>query len=151
MTNSTAHTAKPNAPHRKFRIDIERAGLPIFLVILIATFAVLPSTGQSFRTLLNIKNVLAYQSVTGLIALAMVIPLIAGYFDLSVAAIAGLSNVTVATLMSEYGQSVAVSLAAGVAVGALAGALNAFLVSVLNLAAYITTLGTYIFWAGALA
>ena len=151
MSDTALQTHPAGDRQPRFGALLERTGLPIFLVILIAIFAVIPSTGEHFRTLVNIQNILAYQSVTGLIALAMVLPLIAGYFDLSVAAIAGLSNVTVATLMSEYGQSVAVSLVAGVAVGALAGALNAFLVSVLNLDAFITTLGTYIFWAGALA
>ncbi|MCH6470751.1 ABC transporter permease [Sinomonas terrae] len=136
---------------RNYRSYIEKSGLPVFLVLLIATFAVLPITGAHFRTLLNVQNVLANQSVTGLIALAMVIPLVAGYFDLSVAAIAGLSNVTVASLLSQFGQPVWVGLAAGVLVGVLAGAVNAVLVSGFNLDPFIATLGTYIFWSGALA
>jgi ribose transport system permease protein len=147
----TAESAQPVVARRPRLGQFERAGLPIFLVILIAIFAAIPSTGPSFRTLVNINNVLAYQSVTGLIALAMVIPLIAGYFDLSVAAVAGLSNVTVASLIAQHGQPLAVSLIAGIVVGVLAGALNAFLVAGLNLDPFITTLGTYIFWAGALA
>lgn len=151
MTDTAAPPAHPSADRRpKFRIDLERLGLPIFLVLLIVVFATIPGTSASFSTVLNIQNVLAYQSVTGLIALSMVIPLVAGYFDLSVAAIAGLSNVTVATLISN-GVSVPVSLVAGVLVGVLAGAINAFLIAALNLDAFITTLGTYIFWAGALA
>ena len=104
MTDTSTKSAKTAvAPRPRFRLDLERSGLPIFLVVLIVVFAVIPSTGEDFRTLLNIQNVLAYQSVTGLIALAMVIPLAAGYFDLSVAAIAGLSNVTVAILISDFG------------------------------------------------
>jgi ribose transport system permease protein len=129
----------------------EKSGLAIFLVLLIAVFALNPTTGSSFRSLVNIQNIVANQSVTGLIALAMVVPLVAGYFDLSVAAIAGVANVTVASLIAEHGQSVAISLVAGVVVGVLAGGLNAFLIAALNLDAFITTLGTYIFWAGALA
>jgi ribose transport system permease protein len=151
-TETTTTRADTPAVARRWKFgQIERVGLPIFLVILIAAFALTPETGPAFRTGQNINNVLANQSVTGLIALAMVIPLIAGYFDLSVAAIAGLSNVAVASLISEHGQSVAVSLIAGVIVGVLAGAINAFLVAGLNLDPFITTLGTYIFWAGGLA
>jgi ribose transport system permease protein len=120
-------------------------------VALIVVFATLPETSTAFRTSANVHNVLANQSVTGLIGLAMVIPLISGYFDLSVAAIAGLSNVTVASMIVNHGQSVTVSLIAGVAVGVLAGAVNAVLIAGLNLDPFITTLGTYIFWAGSLA
>ena len=129
----------------------ERAGLPGLLIILIALFTWLPSTGTNFRDMDNIRNVLANQSVTGLIALAMVVPLISGYFDLSVAAIAGLSNVTVASLIVDHDQSVTVALIAGVLVGVLAGCINAFLIAALNLDAFVATLGTYIFWSGTLA
>lgn len=152
MTDTAERARERTAPaDLNIRGYIEKSGLPIFLVLLIAVFALMPSTGQQFRSLLNIQNVLGYQSVTGLIALAMVIPLVAGYFDLSVAAIAGLSNVTVASLISQHGQPVVVALIAGLLVGALAGAVNAVLVSGFNLDPFIATLGTYIFWAGALA
>lgn len=152
MTDTLAPPT-PTAERRRPRItgQLERIGLPIFLVALIVVFATISGTGRQFRTLANVQNVLANQSVTGLIALAMVIPLVAGYFDLSVASIAGLSNVTVASLLSYHGQSLAVSLIAGVLVGVAAGGINAFLIAALNLDAFITTLGTYIFWTGALA
>jgi ribose transport system permease protein len=142
---------KAAAPRLNIRGYVEKAGLPAFLVFLIALFAIMPSTGQHFRTLLNLQNVLANQSITGLIALAMVVPLVAGYFDLSVAAIAGLANVTVASLVSQHGQPVLVGVIAGILVGVLAGAINAALVSGFNLDPFIATLGTYIFWSGALA
>jgi ribose transport system permease protein len=152
MTDTSVRSAQSTVTHRpRLGAYLEKSGLPVLLLVLIAVFALNPSTGQDFRSLLNIQNVLANQSVTGLIALAMVIPLVAGYFDLSVAAIAGLSNVTVAALISQHGQSVGVSLVAGIVVGALAGAVNAFLIAGLNLDPFITTLGTYIFWSGILA
>jgi ribose transport system permease protein len=136
---------------QSFRGYIEKAGLPGFLVLLVAVFALMPGTGEQFRSLLNIQNVLGYQSVTGLIAVAMVIPLVAGYFDLSVAAVAGLSNVAVASLISQHGQPVIVGIIVGVLVGLLAGGINAVLVAGANLDPFIATLGTYIFWSGALA
>jgi len=149
----TAIKASEKGANRTSRFGgyAEKAGLPGLLLILIVLFCVLPSTADSFRSENNIKNVLANQSVTGLIALAMVVPLISGYFDLSVAAIAGLSNVTVASLVVNHGQPLAVSLIAGVVVGVLAGCINAFLISALNLDAFVATLGTYIFWSGTLA
>jgi ribose transport system permease protein len=152
MTDTAVTPAQATVTRRaRFSAQLEKSGLLVFLVILIAVFAANPTAGGKFRTLANVQNVLANQSVTGLIALAMLIPLVAGYFDLSVAAIAGLSNVTVASLISDHGQSVAVGLVAGIVIGVLAGAVNAFLIAALNLDAFITTLGTYIFWSGALA
>jgi ribose transport system permease protein len=134
----------------KTGVLLERFGIPIFLLLVIVAFAVTPSIGSVFRSDANIQNIIANQSVTGLIALAMIIPLAAGYFDLSVAALAGVSNVTTAALMATYHQPVAVAVAAGILVGILVGCLNAFLVAVIRLDPFITTLGTYIFWSGAL-
>ena len=130
---------------------LERFGIPIFLFLVIVAFSLTPSIGRVFRSDANIQNIIANQSVTGLIALAMIIPLAAGYFDLSVAAIAGVSNVMTAALMATYHQPVAVAVTAGILVGILVGGINAFLVAVMRLDPFITTLGTYILWSGVLA
>src|SRR5918997_1167238 len=112
---------------------VERSAVPIFLVLMVLFFAFNPTIGDAFTSSANIQNILANQSVTGLIALGMVVPLVAGYFDLSVAAVAGLSNVTVAALLAPHQQGVVVSVLAGLAVGVVAGAVNGFLVAVLKL------------------
>lgn len=152
MTDTITQSSEADAKHgARLGGYAERAGLPALLIALIAMFAVLPSTSEYFLTSGNIQNVLSNQSVTGLLALAMVVPLISGYFDISVAAIAGLSNVTVATLIVNHGQSVTVSLIAGVVVGVVAGGVNAVLIAGLNLDPFVATLGTYIFWSGSLS
>lgn len=128
----------------------ERGAVPGILLLLIITFTFLPATSKFFLTPANIQNIVANQAVTGLIALGMVIPLVAGYFDLSVAAIAGLSNVTVAALLATYQMPIGVAVAAGVLVGAIAGAANGILVGVLRLSPFIATFGTYIVIGGLL-
>jgi len=128
----------------------ERSAIPIFLLVLVIFFGTYPKTSSTFFSAANIQNILANQSVTGLIALGMVIPLVAGYFDLSVSAIAGLSNVVFASLVAQHGQSVAVGVIAGLAVGVVAGAVNATLVAIVKLNPFITTLGTYILIGGLL-
>jgi ribose transport system permease protein len=152
MTDTATAPVTRIEPRRRPRAAFvfEKAGIPLFLLVLILIFSVDSSTGSAFTSLPNIRSVLANQSVTGLIALAMVVPLTAGYFDLSVAAIAGVSNVTIGALISTYGWPVWLSLLVGVLAGVLAGALNGFLVAILRLDAFITTLGTYILWAGLL-
>lgn len=121
----------------------ERFALPVFLVVLILFFFINPASSEAFRSMPNILNILGNQSVTALVALAMVIPLVVGYFDLSVAAIAGLSNVATATVIATMGQPIWVGISVGIGVGLVAGAVNIFLVAGLRLNAFIATLGTY--------
>jgi ribose transport system permease protein len=129
---------------------VERFAIPLFLVALIVIFSVDSKTGRTFRSSPNIHNILGNQSVTGLIGLAMIVPLIAGYFDLSCAAIAGVSNVAVASLVVQHGVPLGWAMVLGVAIGVLAGAVNGVLVGVVRLNAFIITLGTYIFLGGLL-
>lgn len=129
---------------------LEVGGLPLFLVALIAYFMIAPQTSDLFATKPNLINILGNQSVTGLVAIAMVIPLVSGYFDLSVAAIAGLSNVAIASALVDYHMPVPLAMLVGLGVGLLAGALNAFLVAALRLNGFIATLGTYTLMTGLL-
>jgi len=143
---STAHRKK----RRSFGEVVEVAGLPIFLVLLVIYFMIVPQTSDLFATKPNLINILGNQSVTALVALAMVIPLVSGYFDLSVAAIAGLANVAIASAMVDYDMPIFLAIIVGVCVGLLAGALNAFLVAGLRLNGFIATLGTYTLLTGVL-
>ncbi|MFF2846103.1 ABC transporter permease [Streptomyces sp. NPDC058001] len=129
---------------------LERAGVPVFLVLLIILFSLLPAISDLFRSEANIQNVFANQSVTGLIALAMIVPLVCGYFDLSVAAVAGLANVTMAAICGTYGQPIWLGLLAAVAIAGLAGVVNGVLVAGLRLNGFIVTLGTYTLIGGLL-
>ncbi|MCW2830771.1 MAG: inner-rane translocator [Aeromicrobium sp.] len=150
--SATAATPSSASPKRRTTLNVvdvlERAGLPLFLVALIVFFLLNPTSAAPFRSSPNIQNLLGNQSVTALVALAMVIPLVAGYFDLSVAAIAGLANVTAASVMATHGQSIVVGLLAAIVVGVLAGGVNAFLVAGLKLNGFIATLGTYTLLGG---
>jgi ribose transport system permease protein len=137
-----AAAMKPTAGERIVDV-LERLGLPIFLVLLIFFFLLMPASSEAFRSIPNIMNLLGNQSVTALIALGMVIPLIVGYFDLSVAAVAGLTNVITATFIATYDLPVWVGIAAGIVAGLLVGVVNVLLVAVLRLNAFIATLGTY--------
>lgn len=128
----------------------ERSAVPVFLVVLVVLFMTSPTIGPIFRSAGNLHNILANQSVTGLIALGMVLPLIAGYFDLSVPAVAGSTNVVTAALLATYQFPIPVGIGIGILVGLLLGAVNGLLVAVLRLNPFISTLGTYILLSGLL-
>ena len=147
------------APTRGARFDRERysighalesAGIPILLVLLVLFFGFVSSVGDLFLSSANLHNIFANQSVTGLIAIGMVIPLVAGYFDLSVAAIAGLSSVTFASVSGTHQQPLLAGIVAGLVVAFAAGAVNAVLVAVLRLNPFIATFGMYILIGGLL-
>lgn len=146
--------SRANRPGRSRQFSpgyvLERAGIPSFLVVMIVFFWLIPNTSGLFMTSANIQNIIANQSVTGLVALAMLTPLLAGYFDLSVAATAGVSNVMVGSLIATHHQPVFVAVTAGILSGVVVGVINGFLIAVLRLNAFITTLGTYILMSGLL-
>ncbi|MCW2648544.1 MAG: inner-rane translocator [Pseudonocardiales bacterium] len=147
---SSATVNMPPKARRTIGEVIEVAGLPIFMVLLIGFFMTYSKTSALFAARPNLINILGNQSVTGLVALAMVIPLVSGYFDLSVAAIAGLTNVACATGMVRFHLPPVVAILLAIGVGLLAGAVNAFLVAGLKLNGFIATLGTYTLLGGLL-
>lgn len=128
----------------------ERAGLLILLAAMIVFFSVDGDVGDVFRSGPNVRSILANQSVTGLIALAMVVPLIAGYFDLSTAAVAGLANVTTAALIGTHGWPIAAGIVVAMLVAAAVGVINGVLVARLKLNGFVVTLGMYILLGGLL-
>lgn len=121
----------------------ERFGLLILMALLFAFFAIDPGSGSVFTSSANWRQILGNQAVTGLVALAMVVPLVGGYFDLSVAAITGLTNVACAAAIGTHHAPVAVGILFALAIGALLGAGNGFLVAKLRLNGFVVTLGTY--------
>ena len=152
MRNSSGHSSS----HQQKKIGIsvgrvlEYAGLPIALLLLVVWFSLDSGSSTAFRSSANVTNILANQSVTGIVALAMVIPLVCGYFDLSVAAVAGLANVATAAVIGIYGQPILVGILVGLGCGLAAGLVNAFLVAGLRLNGFIATLGTYTLLGGLL-
>ncbi|WP_084270097.1 ABC transporter permease [Patulibacter minatonensis] len=153
-TVSDAGTTGSTRPRRSARaagVDVlERTGLVLFLIALILWFTIDSTSGDIFTSGANIRQVLSNQSVTGIIALAMVAPLVAGYFDLSVAAIAGMASVTMAALVGTHGYPVWLSIVLTLLVAGIAGGVNGVLVARFKLNAFIVTLGTYTLIGGLL-
>lgn len=129
----------------------ERAGVPLLLLVMALFFALNSTTGELFRSPANLQNLFGNQSVTGLIAIGMVAPLVAGYFDISVAAIAGLASVTFASLSGTHGLPVAIGIAGALLVALAAGCVNAVLVATMRLNPFIVTFGTYVLFGGMLS
>jgi ribose transport system permease protein len=153
ISGSTS-TPKPAAEATKTRRRvelmpiIERAGVPMVAVLMFLYFAFVPSTGSVFLSSANLHNVLRSNSVTGIVAIAMIIPLAADYFDLSVAAVASVANIICAALIGTHGWPIWAGIMIPVVVAALLGVCNGFLVAKLRLNGFIVTLGTYTLLTG---
>jgi ribose transport system permease protein len=115
------------------------------LVGLIAAMALFFSlygpTADLFPTSSNIKLMVAQQAVIAVVALAALIPLVGGEWDLSVGANAGLTSVFVASALSS-GWPVPLAIGLGLAIGLAVGVFNAAVVTSLRVEAVIPTLGT---------
>jgi ribose transport system permease protein len=123
---------------RRFDLGFGRfSGLYIWVLLVIVFCIWLPDT---FATSQTLRSVADDQAVTALVALALVVPIAAGIFDLSVAAQLGFSLVITAYLQSE-GHSPVLAVVVALVSGLLVGAINAFVVVKLHVDSFIATLG----------
>ncbi|KRC73934.1 MULTISPECIES: ABC transporter permease [unclassified Nocardioides] len=155
MTTTTqpdAHHAEPLVSPKRGRPDpavlLEKYALAGMFILLCVVFANMSSTAETFPTVANIKNVLGGESVIAIAALASILPLTCGQFDLSVGAVIGLSSIVGASAVATHDLPVAVAVLAGVLAGSLVGAFNGWLVAYRGVNALIATLGTSTLVAG---
>ena len=125
----------------------EKYALPALFAITFIFFSTWSKTGDKFLSSANITNVLGNQAVIGILALAVMIPLVCGEFDFSVGSIGGLCQVLCAGFMVKNGLPVWVAIAAAIAIGALIGLSNGNTVARVGVNSLIVTLGV----AGVLA
>jgi ribose transport system permease protein len=117
-----------------------RWGLVILTLLIFAGFAILlPDT---FPTKRNVFAILGSQATLGILALAVMIPLVAGQFDLSVGNILGFSAVFSVWAVGQQGMDATLAIVLTIAIGITVGFVNAFFVVIVGLSAFIATLGT---------
>ncbi|MDF5755125.1 ABC transporter permease [Spongiactinospora sp. TRM90649] len=134
---------------RSFARFTERYGLLFLLVAMIVVFAVLPSSGEAFRSAANISSVLASQAVGLTVALALLFPMAAGSFDFSVGAVTATSSVVAAASVSHFGLPLPAAILLAVVSGTLAGAVLGLLVARYGINPFIATLGMATLLGGA--
>jgi ribose transport system permease protein len=130
----------PDGKRRRGAADgASRYALVVALGVLIAVFSVLlPDT---FPTTGNLTTILTSQAVMLILALGITMPLRTGDFDLSIAANMGFCAALAGTLAMD-GVSVPVAMGAALGTGLLVGVINAVLIVVVGINAFIATLGT---------
>ena len=118
----------------------ERFGLPVLLGIVIVVFTAMQP--ETFATAANWRAILSSQAVTLVLALALMVPLLSGNFDLSVGAVALLSAMVSAGMMFRHDWNVVVACGFVLGLGLFIGALNGLLVTKFGLNGLIATLGS---------
>lgn len=112
-------------------------------VLLLAIFIVVFGfwVPDTFLTKLTWQTLASEQAVTAIIAIGLLIPLAAGAFDLSCAAMVGFAAVLVSALTAREGVPLAPAVVLTLAVGAAVGAANGLLVVKVGIDSFIATLG----------
>jgi ribose transport system permease protein len=100
---------------------------------------------ENFLGSFNVLTVLRYNSMFALVALGMCFVIITGGIDLSVGSTAALGSV-VAAMLSPYG--LLPGLLGGLLAGLAVGAINAFVITRLNILPFIATLATMLAASG---
>jgi ribose transport system permease protein len=103
-----------------------------------------------FFTWGNFRGTFDQQAIILAVAMGVMLPLIAGEFDLSVGAIAGLGAVFAVGLCENQGLSPVLAIILSVLAAATIGLANAFIIIKMKVNAFVTTLGTSTVVAGIL-
>lgn len=124
---------------------LKNYGIVVFLVLMVLVFAALmPNT---FATTGNLRQILADQAIPGILALAVILPLAAGEFDLSVGANLGACTIT-GIVLAGAGVPVVAVILVTLALGVAIGAVNAFMTVVVGVNSFIATLAMSTILAG---
>jgi ribose/xylose/arabinose/galactoside ABC-type transport system permease subunit len=111
------------------------------LLLLVALIVAGSLASPVFFTPRNLTNILWSVSILGVVALGQTLLLLTCRFDMSVAAVVGLSGI-VTVLAQINGLGLYPSIAAGLAAGAVVGLCNGLLVLVTGASPFLITLGT---------
>jgi ribose transport system permease protein len=122
---------------------VERFGLVFLLIAEILFFSLWSKTGAAFRSPDNLRIVVADQSVVAVAAVASIMPLIGGSFDLSVGSVALLADIACAAAMSHHGASLAVAIIVALAFGAGFGLVHGLIITKIGVNSLIVTLGSF--------
>ena len=135
MTTMTGRTARPSRPHLGFD---RFSGLYLLALIVIVFGIWVPDL---FLTTGTVHSVAGQQSVAAIVAMAVLVPLAAGAYDLSVGATVNVAAIFVTVLQTRDGWSMWPSIVATVGVCFLIGLVNGFVVVALRVNSFIATLG----------
>lgn len=143
----TTHPRKPNGESAHFSPlqFLRRYGTLLGLLVIVGVFWSLRPT--TFMTIGNWINITQQVSILSVVAFTSTVVMVTGAFDLSVGALASLTGVVAAVLMSS-GVAIPLALGLTLTVAVAAGLLNGLLVAYLRITPFVATLGTLTTFGG---
>ncbi|WHA42606.1 ABC transporter permease [Agrobacterium larrymoorei] len=144
MTDVTA--SKPLVSRKSIALRWAPYALPAILVLFILVFSVL--VPDIFPTLRTLKTLLRTESVAAILAIALIFPLIVSEFDVSIAAVLGLSAILVTGLPSLQGLPLPVAVLISISVCGLIGFINGVMIVRIGISALVATLGSSVIVTG---
>jgi ribose transport system permease protein len=126
---------------RAFNLSIHY-GLVVLLVIVVLFFRLYGPTSAVYLSSANLVALVGNQAVVSIVALAALIPLTAGYIDLSAGAITGVASIVSATTITRFNEPIVVGVVLGIVAGILLGTVNGVLIARFEFSSIVTTLGT---------
>ncbi|MGH9035783.1 MAG: sugar ABC transporter permease [Acidimicrobiia bacterium] len=119
------------------------------LVGLAVIWAIFWTANPRFLSAVNLTNLMLQIATLVTIAVGVVLVLLVGEIDLSVAAVSGLSAAAMAVLNVKHGVAAPVAIATGLLLGAAVGAVHGFWVTRLRVPSFVVTLAGLVAWRGA--
>ena len=107
------------------------------------------ATNSIFLTPRNLSNLATQMSVTGILAVGMLMLILSGNIDLSVGSVLGFTGGIAAVMLTNYGYGLPAAIIAAIIAGVLIGTFQGALTAYLNIPAFIVTLGGLLAWRGA--
>ncbi len=117
----------------------------IWLFFIILYSILLP---RSFPTWLNVTTMLSSKAVMLVLALSLMIPMIAGDYDMSVGALMTFSAMMTAVMNVWWGVPIWIAVLLTIVIAAVVGAVNGFLCAVMELDPFVITMGMQTLLAG---
>lgn len=107
------------------------------------------ATGYVFLTPRNLSNLMTQMTVTGIIAVGMLMVIVSGNIDLSVGSALGFAGGIAAFGMATMGFGLTTAIIAAIVVAVAIGVFQGTLTAYLKIPAFIVTLGGLLAWRGA--
>ena len=138
----------PLTEHRAWRERWFPNGEWVLALVLLFEVAIFSAIGENFFTTENFFEVIRLSVELGLLSLAMTPIIITGGIDLSVGSMMALAAVIFGAAWHDAGLPILAAAALALLAGALGGALNAALITRLNIPPLIVTLGSFSLFRG---
>jgi ribose transport system permease protein len=159
VSNSTSKTAmtrnggapKPDHPGppasgQGVKPIFERFGILIAWVIVIAIFSAIEPS--KFLSVGNMANIFGSQAVLVIVTLAMIVPLTAGDYDLSIGGVTALTSMIIAVLNGQHGWPIAAAIVVAILASLVVGLVNGLIITIFRIDSLIVTLGSQTLLSG---